>query len=283
MFERMICRNVRFVLTLLFCGTVATTVDAANVKFTAEVPNGSLNFNSLLSWNVWNSDQFGPGYEVDLNPGQTGNNVVTTMRNEMNSFGNPFNGDGSVSSKTLTVDTASSGDFTTAAEVSMTMETNPDSCYPCSPPGLPFLYEPPEIPHAIGVLILFLNNANGQPTLAGGNGNLVVSVGLDGGSVPIVATVGFSPADSTLNILNVLDSTFSSATLPAGAMYAGVIKGSPVFYTLDQRPMSVGFSSGGTDSLNFVTGAAIYYVPEPESILLLLGAASALFVAPRRR
>jgi hypothetical protein len=276
-------RIARLALGLLAVGLEfvgPSAVDASNVQFTAEVPNGSLNFGSLLSWNVWNADQFGPAYEIDLNPGQTANNIVSSMRTEMDSFANPFSGDGSVSGNTLTVDTATSGDFWAAGEVSMSMTVMPPTLPPGSVPDLPLLFKPHEIPViccAVGFVVFLLEGVDGQPVVpAGGNGTLVATVDVDGASAPVVATVGFSAADTTADIVQALDAVFSSATLSPGATYAGVFHGSPVFYTDDLRPLSAGFSVMADAELNFRTGAVIYYVPEPSTAALLLVAAVGL-------
>lgn len=261
-----------------------SSADAANVQFTAGVPNGSLNFSSPLTWSVWNSDDMAT-YDVTLNNGQTGHDVVTTMRVEMDSFANAFSGDGSISGNTLTVDTATSGDFVAAGEVSMSMTVMPPTLPPGSVPDLPLLFKPHEI-HGFGVVsvvLMLLEGANGQPIVpAGGNGSLVATVDLDGTSSPIVAAMGFSAGDTTADILLGLDTAFASATLPDGAHYAGLIEGAPAFYTDDLRPLSAGFSVTADSELNFVTGAAIYFVPEPQSFVLLLGAVSILFIVPCR-
>jgi hypothetical protein len=245
-----------------------------------------LNFGSLLSWNVWNADQFGPAYETDLNTGQTANNIVSSMRTDMDSFANPFSGDGSVSGNTLTVDTATSGDFLAAGEVSMSMTVMPPTLPPGSVPDLPLLFKPhelPEISGAVGYVIFLLEGVDGQPVVpAGGNGTLVATVDVDGASAPVVATVGFSAADTTADIVQALDLAFSSATLSPGATYAGVFHGSPVFFTDDLRPLSAGFSVSADSELNFRTGAVIYYVPEPHSLLLMLAAVPTWFIVPRR-
>jgi hypothetical protein len=257
----------------------SSAVDAANVQFTAGVPNGSLNSPSQLTWSVWNSDDVG-SYDVTLNAGQTGNDIVTTMRTEMDSFGNPFSGDGSVSVNTLTVDTATSGSFLAASQVSMSMSVMPPTLPPGSVPELPLLFKPHELPEiccALGFVVFMLEGVDGQPVVpAGGDGTLVATVDVDGASAPVVATVGFSAADTTADIVQALDLAFSSATLSPGATYAGVFHGSPVFYTDDLRPLSAGYSVMADAELNFRTGAVIYYVPEPSSAVLVVVAAVAL-------
>ena len=277
-------RVVCLALGLVLVGVLAA--DAANVQFTAGVPNGSLNSPSQLTWSVWNSDDVG-SYDVTLNAGQSGNDVVTTMRTEMDSFANPFSGDGSVSVNTLTVDTATSGSFLAASQVSMSMTVMPPTLPPGSVPELPLLFNPHELPEiccALGFVVFLLEGVDGQPVVpAGGNGTLVATVDVDGASAPVVATVGFSAADTTADIVQALDLAFSSATLSPGATYAGVFHNSPVFYTDDLRPLSAGYSVTADAELNFRTGAVIYFVPEPHSLLLLLPVASVLSIAPRRR
>lgn len=267
---------ITFLLAAVAAGWPAANCTAAYVKFTAEVPNGSLNFPSTVNWTVGNPDEPGLAFQTDLSQGQNGNNVVSSMLSDLNSFANQFSGDGSVSGKTLTVDTATNGDFSAVGEVGMSMEANPmTSCMPgCVPPNLPLNYKPFGKPGRLGYLILLISDPDGLPTLAGGNGSLVVSVDVDGSSAPVVATASFSAADSTSDLLNVLDSVFSSASLSPGARYEGILNGAPVFTTDDMRPLSVGISTTTTDELSFVTAAAIYYIPEPATaVLIVLGLA----------
>jgi hypothetical protein len=200
------------------------------------------------------------------------------MQTEMDSFSNPFSGDGSVSGNTLTVDTATSGSFLAASEVSMSMTVMPPTLPPGSVPELPLLFKPHELPGiGIAIAVVFLLGVDGQPVVpAGGNGTLVATVDVDGASAPVVATVGFSAADTTADILQALDVAFSSATLSPGATYAGLIHGVPVFHAEDLRPLSAGFSVMADAELNFRTGAVIYYVPEPSAAALLLVAAVGL-------
>jgi hypothetical protein len=193
------------------------------------------------------------------------------MKSDMDAFAHSFSGDGSVSGENLTVDTASDGWYTAPGEVGMSMSV--DSIPPTLPPGavpdLPFQYEPPDIPGITGLIVLFLADVNGQPIAAGGQGTIVAKVDADTGADPVEATAAFGEFDSTTDILSALSAQFSTLPLSPGARYEGLIGGFPVFSTVDRRDLMAGFSVSSESELDFITGAAIFGVPEPQTMLLL--------------
>jgi hypothetical protein len=257
------------------------SAQADSVTFTAEVPNGTLNFDGLVGFSVWNADNASPNFETDLSPGMTGNGVVTSMNLDLNAFANAFSGDGTVSGADLEVNTANNGWFSDPAEVSMSMSVDVDpgsSILPDFMPTYPFLpadYEPPPCiicSGSYGVMALFLGDDNGRSVPAGGAGAAVATVGFEVGAsmTEYSATVGFSAFDTTEQMLETLDATFSSFSLPAGAAYRGLIAGVPTFTTDRVVDMSVGISVLSSAELNFLTGAFIaYQVPEPATVVLL--------------
>jgi hypothetical protein len=257
------------------------SAQADSVTFTAEVPNGTLNFEGLVGFSVWNADNASPNFETDLSPGMTGNGVVTSMNLDLNAFANAFSGDGTVSGADLEVNTANNGWFSDPAEVSMSMSvdvTPGGSILPDFMPTYPFLpadYEPPPCiicSGGYGVMALFLGDENGRSVPAGGAGAAVATVGFEVGAsmTEYSATVGFSAFDTTEQMLETLDATFSSFSLPAGAAYHGLIAGVPTFTTDRVVDMSVGISVLSSAELNFLTGAFIaYQVPEPATVVLL--------------
>ena len=289
-------KTVLFIaVVVLLCATSRQVAQADNVTFTADVPNGSLNFEGLVLFNVWNSDNMSPTFETDLSPGMSGNQVVTAMRVDMDAFANSFSGDGSVSGEDLIVDTASSGDYIAPAEVDMSMSVHvvPGSLPPGSVPDFPFLpadYEPPPCitcSGGNGVMALFLGNMGGQSVPAGGAGTAVANLGFQVGSsmTTYSATVGFSAFDTTEQMLASLDATFSGLSLPAGATYHGLIAGVPTFTTDSVVDMSVGFSVQSSVDLDFLTGAIIAYrqVPEPATSLSAMLAAVGFGCMRRRK
>jgi PEP-CTERM motif len=288
----------RIVLVAMVMAVYAISGPAAqadNVTFTADVPNGSLNFVGLVNFNVWNADNLSPTFETDLSPGMSGNQVVTAMRIDMDAFSNSFNGDGGVSGENLIVDTASSGDYIAPAEVDMSMSVHivPGGLPPGSVPDFPLLpgdYEPPPCPTCSGgngVMSLFLGKMGGQSVPAGGAGTAVANLGFQVGSsmTTYSATVGFSAFDTTEQMLATLDATFSGFSLPAGATYHGLVAGVPTFTTDSLVDMSVGFSVQSSAELDFLTGAIIAYrqVPEPATIISALLAAAGLGCIRRRK
>jgi hypothetical protein len=295
MIRRLANRVVFVAVMMLCCSFSGPVAQADNVTFTADVPNGSLNFEGLVLFNVWNSDNMSPTFETDLSPGMSGNQVVTAMRVDMDAFANSFSGDGSVSGEDLIVDTASSGDYIAPAEVDMSMSVHvvPGSLPPGSVPDFPFLpadYEPPPCitcSGGNGVMALFLGNLGGQSVPAGGAGTAVANLGFQVGSsmTTYSATVGFSEFDTTEQMLASLDATFSGLSLPAGATYHGLIAGVPTFTTDSVVDMSVGFSVQSSVELDFLTGAIIAYrqVPEPATSLSAMLAAVGFGCMRRRK
>lgn len=287
---------VVFAVVMLLPSFSGHTAQADDVTFTADVPNGSLNFDGLVRFSVWNADNVSPTFETDLSPGMTGNQVVTAMRSEMDSLSNAFNGDGSVSGEELIVDTASNGDYMAPAEVDMSMSVHvvPGSLPPGSIPDFPLLpadYEPPPCvvcSGGYGVVALFLGNLGGQSVPAGGAGTAVAKLGFQVGANMTMysATVGFSAFDTTEQMLASLDTTFSGLSLPAGATYRGLIAGVPTFTTDSVVDMSVGFSVQSSAELDFATGALIAYqrvVPEPMTLNMAVLAAAGLCCIRRRK
>ncbi len=293
---RQSANRIMYVAVVMSCCSFSgPAAQADNVTFTAGVPNGSLNYDGQVQFNVWNTDNVSPTYVTDLSPGMSGNQVVTAMRIDMDAFTNAFNGDGSVSGEDLIVDTASSGDYIAPAEVDMSMSVHvvPGSLPAGSIPDFPLLpadYEPPPCitcSGGNGVMALFLGNLGGQSVPAGGAGTAVANLGFQVGSSmnTYSATVGFSAFDTTEQMLATLDATFSGFSLPAGATYHGLVSGVPTFTTDSLVDMSVGFSVQSSAELDFQTGAIIAYrqVPEPATIFSVMLAAAGLGCIRRRK
>ena len=273
--------KVNYWAFLVLGGLMCGAAQADSVTFTADV-NGTLNFEGTVTFSVHNADNASPTFVTDVGPGMTGNGVVTSMNLEMNAFANAFSGDGTVSGADLQVNTANGGWFSDPAEVEMSMsvDVDPDggSILPDFMPTYPFLpadYEPPPCPlcsGGYGVMALFLGDENGRSVPAGGAGAAVATVGFEVGASmsEYSATVGFSAFDTTEQMLETLDATFSSFSLPAGAAYHGLIAGVPTFTTDRVVDMSVGISVISSSELDFSTGAFIaYQVPEPATVVLL--------------
>jgi hypothetical protein len=204
---------------------------AGTAVFKANVPNGTLQFPSIVGFGVGDGDDPMSAFEVEVGDGMSGNDVVTTMELELEGF-STF--EGTVAGKTLTVEDVCDAFVEGPAEVDLSLQMDLAGCHG-SPPELP------DLPYAIErrpvrSVTLMLSGASGVHVAPPGGGTLSAVLRFDRAELWVDVTFQGGLTVAALN--RRLHEALAQRFMPPGVRYVGLAGGRPTFET-EARALSL--------------------------------------------